>query len=140
MNQPVKKSPSSDDDRVRRNAPPIAKQNAAKKPERVVGRQSLVFGSCPATFFGTRERPSTIDHRLDNHIRYFRLLDLQVRLRLQHFAHLQAIGLLVALRPRRPDGGSARSVEQAKLDSDRIRNFANDAARGTHFPTQAPLA
>src|SRR6266851_5084310 len=29
MNQPVKKSPSSDDDRIRRNAPPIAKQHTA---------------------------------------------------------------------------------------------------------------
>src|ERR1039458_10481787 len=61
---------------------------------------------------GTRERPTTIDHRLYDHIRHFRLLDLQIRLRLQHFAHLQAVGLLVALRPRRPDGGSTRSVEQ----------------------------
>src|ERR1700675_3763064 len=31
MNQPVKKSPSSNDDRIRRNTPPIAKQNAADK-------------------------------------------------------------------------------------------------------------
>jgi len=30
----------------------------------------------------------------------FRLLDLQIRLRLQHFAHLEAVGLLVALSAR----------------------------------------
>src|SRR6266478_7959437 len=29
MNQPVKKSPSSNNDRIRRNTPPIAKQNTA---------------------------------------------------------------------------------------------------------------
>src|SRR5208283_3512993 len=39
VNQPVKKSPSSDDDRIRRNAPPIAQQDAA---DTVVSRQSLV--------------------------------------------------------------------------------------------------
>src|SRR5467141_2697498 len=41
------------------------------------------------------ERQTTIDHRLDHHFRHFRLLDLQIRLRLQHFAHLEAVGLLV---------------------------------------------
>src|SRR5882762_2935437 len=75
-----------------------------------------------------------------NHIRHFRLLDLKIRLRLEHFAHLQAISLLVALRPRRPDGRPTRSVEQAKLDSDRVRNFAHDAAKRIHFAHQVPLS
>src|SRR6266481_6270433 len=75
-----------------------------------------------------------------NHIRHFRLLDLKIRLRLEHFAHLQAISLLVALRPRRPDGGSTRSVEQAKLDSDRVRDFAHDAAKRIYFAHQVSLS
>src|ERR1700674_3265821 len=74
-----------------------------------------------------------------NHIRHFRLLDLQIRLRLEYFAHLQAVGLFVALRPRRPDGGSTRSVEQTKLDSDRVRDFAHDATESVHFAHQVPL-
>src|SRR6266404_1174710 len=75
-----------------------------------------------------------------HHIRHFSLLDLQIRLRLKHLAHLQPVGLLVALRPRRPDGGPTRSVEQPKLDSDRIRDLAHDAAKRIHFPHQVPLS
>ena len=62
-----------------------------------------------------------------------------VRLRFQHLAHLEAIGLLVALRPRRPDGGSARSIEEAELDSDRVSDFAHDAAKSIHFAHQVSL-
>src|ERR1019366_8536799 len=153
MNQPVKKSSGSDDDRLSRDAAPIAQQDAANNARSVVSRWSLVVGN--HTFFallGTRERRTTNDQRLflrerrtanserlHNHIRHLGLLDLQVRLRLEHFAHLQAISLLVALRPRRPDGGSTRSVEQAELDSDRVRDLAHDAAKSVHFAHQMPL-
>src|SRR6266446_4503030 len=75
-----------------------------------------------------------------NHIRNSRLLDLKIRLRLQPLTHLQAIGLLVALRPGRPDGGSTRSVEQSKLDSNCVRDFAHDSAKRIHFPHQVPLS
>ena len=67
------------------------------------------------------------------------MLDLQIWLRLQDLAHLQAIGLLVALGAGRPDGGSARSIEQAKLDADRVGDFAHDAAEGIDFADQMAL-
>ena len=137
VNQPVQKSSRRNDDHFSRDAPPIAEQNAAD--DAVVGRWSLVVGNCTAIFIGTRERRTTIDQRPHNHIRHFRLLDLQVRLRLQHLAHLQAVGLFATLRPRRPDGGSARSVEQAELDSDGVRDLAHDAAERIHFAHQMPL-
>ena len=76
---------------------------------------------------------------LYDQIRHFRLLDLQIRLRLQHLAHLQAIGLLVALRPRRPHGRAARSIQQAKLDSHRVGDLAHDAAECVHFAHQVSL-
>ena len=69
----------------------------------------------------------------------FCLLDEEVWLRLQNFAHLDAILLLVALRSRRPDGGSARGIEQAKLNADRVGDFAHDAAQGVDFAHQVAL-
>src|SRR4029077_12753333 len=42
--------------------------------------------------------------------------------------------------PRGADGGSARSVEQTKLDSDRVRDFAHDATESVHFAHQVPLS
>ncbi len=51
------------------------------------------------------------EHRLrqffDNDLHHFRLLDMQIRLRLQHLAHLQPVLLLVALRSGRPHGRPA---------------------------------
>src|SRR5277367_4577336 len=101
MNQAIKKSSSGDDDCVGRNAASIAEQNAGNS---VVGRSSLVVGRWSvvsrqslvvgkfAAVVRIRDRRATIDHRLQNYICYFRLLDLQIRLRLEHLAHLQAIG------------------------------------------------
>ena len=74
-----------------------------------------------------------------NQVRHFRLLDLQVRLRLQHFAHLQAVGLLVALRTRRPDGRAARSIQEPKLDTNRVGDFSHDAAEGVDFADEVSL-
>ena len=70
---------------------------------------------------------------LENQIRHFGLLDLQVRLRLEHFLHLQAICLLVALGAWRPDGGTARGVEQAELNADGVGDLTHDAAEGVDF-------
>lgn len=74
-----------------------------------------------------------------NQIRHFRLLDFQIRLRVEHLAHLQPIGLLVALRARRPDRWSARRVQQAKLNSDGVSHFAHDAAQRIDFADQMSL-
>ena len=41
--------------------------------------------------------------------------------------------MLVALGAGRPDGGAARSVEQAKLDADGVGDLSHDAAEGVDF-------
>ncbi len=74
-----------------------------------------------------------------NHIRDFGLLDFQIRLRFEHFAHLQAIGLLIALGTRRPDGGAARSIEETELDADGVGDLAHDAAERVDFADEMSL-
>ena len=44
--------------------------------------------------------------------------------------------MLVALGAGRPDGWSTRSIEQAKLDANRVRDLAHDAAEGIDFANQ----
>jgi hypothetical protein len=78
-------------------------------------------------------------YAIQDQIGYFGLLDLEIRLRFQNFAHFQAVGLLVALGAGRPDRGAARSVQQTKLNSDGIGDFAHDPAEGVHFAHQVPL-
>ena len=70
---------------------------------------------------------------------HLRLLDLQIRLRLQYLSHLEAVSLLVALRARRPYGRAARSVQQTELDADRIRDLAHDSAKSIHLADQMSL-
>ena len=69
----------------------------------------------------------------------FGLLDVEIGLRLEDFAHFYAVLLLVALRARRPHGGAARSVEQAELDADGVGDFAHDAAEGIDFAHKMAL-
>ena len=76
---------------------------------------------------------------LEDQIRYFRLLDVQIGLGLQHFAHLHAILLLVTLRPWRPHRRTARRVQQSELDADRVRHLAHNAAQCIHFADEVPL-
>ena len=57
-------------------------------------------------------------------------------MRLQDFAHFQAVGLLVALRARGPDCRTARCVQQPELDADRVGDFAHDAAEGIDFANE----
>ena len=64
---------------------------------------------------------------------------MQSRLRLKHFAHLYAIELLVALRPRTPHGRAARGIEQAELDAYGIGHLAHDAAKSVHLAHQVAL-
>ena len=75
------------------------------------------------------------DHQVDD----FGLADVQAGLSLEHFAHLDAVELLVALRARTPHGRAARCVQQAKLDADRIGDLAHDAAQSVHFAHQVAL-
>ena len=79
-------------------------------------------------------------HRLVHHqVSDFRLLDGEIRLRLQHLPHVIAILLLVALRSRRPHCRAARGIQQAELDAHRIGDFAHDAAEGIHFAHEVAL-
>ena len=57
----------------------------------------------------------------------------------EHFAHFDAVELLVALGARTPDGGAARGVEQAELDADGVGDLAHDAAEGIDFAHQMAL-
>ena len=67
------------------------------------------------------------------------LLDEEIRLALQHLAHLEAVLLLVTLGARRPHGRPPGSIEQAKLDSHRVSDFAHDPAQGIHLAYQMAL-
>ena len=115
VNQPIQKCSSSDDGCACVDHPPIP-QTDADDP-----------------------RMHGIVLRALDDIHDFRLLDEQIRLRLQHLAHLHAILLLVALRPRRPNRRSPGSIQQAKLDPDRIGDFAHDAAQRVYFAHKVPL-
>ena len=102
----------------------------------------MVITTAPAnTVRPSRSRtPRTVAPRSIQHqIHHFRLLDVQIRLRLQHLAHLHPVLPLVALRPRRPHRRPARGIQQAKLDPHSIRNLAHNAAQRVHFPHQVPL-
>jgi hypothetical protein len=75
----------------------------------------------------------------EKHVDDFGLLDEESGLRLEHLAHLHAILLLVALRAGRPDGGASRSIEQAELDADGVRDLAHDSAERVDLANEMTL-
>jgi hypothetical protein len=79
-----------------------------------------------------------IARRKDN-VGDFGLLDEEVWLRFEHFAHFYAVLLLVALRAGRPDGRAARGVQKSELDTYGIGDFAHDAAEGVDFADEMAL-
>src|SRR5258706_1553779 len=103
MNQAVEKRSSRDDHGLRADGAAIAGTDT-ENARSVVSRWSLVVGKIRCVEV-VGQRRTTNDQRLD-----FRLLDLEIRLRLQHLAHLEAVSLLFALRSRRPYGRTTRSV------------------------------
>src|SRR5579859_3062311 len=74
-----------------------------------------------------------------NQLSHLSLLDVEIRLALQDFTHFQAILLLVALRARRPHRRAAGGIEQTKLNSDGVCDFAHDSAQGVHFTDEMAL-
>ena len=64
---------------------------------------------------------------------------MQPRLRLQHLAHLHAVELLVALRPRTPHRRPARGIQQPELDAHSVGHLAHDAAQRIHLAHQVAL-
>src|SRR5208283_3404383 len=146
VDESVEECPGSDDDSLCGDAATVAEKDAG---DAVDSRWSLVGGEngfLPSVgmtiLIRICERLTTIDQRLflHNHIRHFGLLDLEIGLRFQHFAHLEAIGLFVALGARRPDSGATRSIEQSKLDSDRVRDLAHYPAQGVDFADQVSFS
>src|ERR1035437_6094868 len=67
------------------------------------------------------------------------LLDPQIGFVFKHLAHPVAIQPLVHLSARRPHRRTARRIQQAELDADRIRHFAHDAAQRVDFTHQVTL-
>src|SRR6185503_5870559 len=121
MNKSVKKCPRSNDDRSCTHSAAIPKPDS----------------DCPlAGLSADFRRQTTV---LQNQIRNFSLLDLKIPLRLQNLAHPNPIGLLVALRPRRPHRRPAGSVQQSKLDANCIRNLAHNAAQRVDLAHQVPF-
>ncbi len=73
---------------------------------------------------------------LNNQGGHFSLLDVQVGFALEHFLHPDAVLLLIALSPGRPDGRSAAGIQKTKLDPDGIGYFTHHAAERVNLPDQ----
>jgi hypothetical protein len=68
-----------------------------------------------------------------------RLKHVQVGLQLQRVLEPKLIGLLIALRSRRLDGGPLRLVQQSKLDAGDIGVDRHFAAQGVDLPHHLSL-
>jgi hypothetical protein len=106
VGQAVQKGSSGDDYRIRLQSPPIAKLNAA---DAAIG---------------------------NNQLGDLRLNDPQIRLGFEDFAHPKAVLLFVALRARRPNSRAAAGIEEAKLNTNSVGDFAHDAAERVDFANQ----
>jgi hypothetical protein len=73
---------------------------------------------------------------LNGKCRHFGLLDPQVGLLLENFAHADSVHLLIHLRARRPNGGAAAGVEKAELDADGVGELAHDATESVDLAHQ----
>ncbi len=76
-----------------------------------------------------------VHHQVDD----FGLADVEAGLGFEHFAHLHAIELLVALGARAPDRRAAGGIQKPELDADGVGHFAHDAAQGVDFADQVSL-
>src|SRR5262249_37900294 len=159
VNQAVEKCSRGDDDGLRADGASITQLDTRRNsssaralfiaaggtstPFRAKSARSGDPGGCaPQFWFSLRVSVSqwwVFGGVLHDQLRHLSLFDLQIRLALQDFAHLETVLLLVALGARRPDGRPARGVKQTKLDSDCICDFAHDSAQGIHFPDQMTL-
>ena len=64
---------------------------------------------------------------------------LDVRLRLERALHPLAVDLLVRLRARRPDRGSAAAIEQLELNPGRVDRAAHQAAERVDLANEMAL-
>jgi len=74
--------------------------------------------------------------RLHEEVDYFGLLDEEVGLGLEDFAHFYAVESFVALGAGGPDGGAAGGVEETELDAGGVGDFTHDSAEGVYFADQ----
>jgi hypothetical protein len=95
-----------------------------------------------------RERPAIAEQNtgypasarlFDYQLRYFGLENSQIGLALENFAHLDAVLLLIALRPRRPNRWTPAGVQQPKLDTDRVGYLAHHTAQRVDLAHQMSL-
>ena len=68
--------------------------------------------------------------RLEDEVDYFGLLDEEVGLGFEDFAHFYAVEGFVALGAGGPDGGAAGGVEETELDAGGVGYLAHDSAKG----------
>ena len=121
MDQAVEKCSGGDDDGLGGDGAAIAELDAEN---RAAGTEYRVF---------FRSRRGSGLGTGDDEIRHFCLLDLEIGLRLQDLAHLEAVGLLVALGAGRPDGWPTRGVEETELDANRVGDLPHDAAESINL-------
>src|SRR6185437_13539846 len=76
----------------------------------------------------------------DHQVGDFPLAQRQPRLGLEHFAHAQAVLLLVGLGTGRPDGRSAAGVEQTELNAGGVNHYPMTPPRASTSRTRCPLA
>ncbi len=93
----------------------------------------------PQAYAPRRSRRTLFSWLLKQQIHHFRLLDVQVCLRLEHLAHLHPVLALVALRSRRPHRRPAGGIQQAELDADRVGDLAHNPTQRIHFAHQVPF-
>ena len=93
------------------------------------GHSPLRGGVCfrPFQFLSVRTENYAV---FNDQVDYFGLLDEEVGLGFEDFAHLDAVKSFVALRAGRPDGGPAGGVEEAELDAGGVGDLAHDSAEG----------
>jgi hypothetical protein len=82
----------------------------------------------------TREL-AVIDHKVDN----FSLPQMEIRRSFKRTTHLGAVSHAIRLRPRRLNRRSARTIEQAKLNSGTIDDTSHDPAERIDLSHKVPF-
>jgi len=74
--------------------------------------------------------------QINDQLRHLGLANMEIGLAFQDLAHFYPILLFVTLSAGGPHRGAARGIEQAKLDTYRVRDLSHDAAEGIDFADQ----
>jgi hypothetical protein len=120
VDQSIEESPSGHNDRLCANSTAIAQFDATS-----YSCSRLALGCYRKIFY--------------QQFSYLSLLDVEVRLALQDFTHLQAVLLLIALSAWGPHCRSSRSIQEPELNANRIGNLAHDPAQCVDFAYKVAL-